>query len=129
MSVPSSPVNDPPDPFDRGAVKGAGGGGGGATIKLDPDQKRSSSELAVSLFANEPAKQAWANNGTIENKKVFVSDSSLAGAGKGLFAGETIGPGEVISFFTGDIVYEHNAAQQSHLITLVAMQSTWMDCG
>ena len=49
------------------------------------------------LLAGQPLKEAEANMGTLRNKKVFVGDSNIVGAGKGLFVTQVCIPGEVIT--------------------------------
>ena len=74
------------------------------------------------LLAGQPLKEAEANMGTLRNKKVFIGDSNIVGAGKGLFVAQVCIPGEVITRFDGEpgmmTDFVQRKVQKSHVITL-----------
>lgn len=70
------------------------------------------------LLAGQPLKEAEANMGTLKNKKVFIGESNIVGADKGLFVSQACIPGEVITRFDGTPGMVSEFARKSHVITL-----------
>ena len=85
-------------------------------IKVKPEN----GSAPIELMAGKPLEEAEANKGTLQNKKVFVGDSTVGPqAGKGLFVAQAIGKNEVISKFQGDVVEpDADLEFKSHVITL-----------
>ena len=70
------------------------------------------------LLAGQPLRQAELNMGTLKNKKIFIGDSNIVGADKGLFASQVFIPGDVITRFDGEPGTTGEFHRKSHLITL-----------
>ena len=52
----------------------------------------------------DPLEQAYENSGTLSNKKVFIGDSQIVLAGKGLFVAQDILKDEIITKFVGSVI-------------------------
>ena len=79
--------------------------------------------MDISLLPGQPLQEAVDNMGTLQNKKVFIGDSWIAGAGQGLFVAQTIGKGEIVTRFDGDLVEPSSDDLETYKSHLIALES------
>ena len=76
-------------------------------------------EFPKKFVPGDPLEQAYENSGTLSNKKVFIGDSQIVLAGKGLFVAQDILKDEIITKFVGSVIGPgEDMLHPSHTITL-----------